>query len=115
MSTDPEQNNDHNDKDNNTIKNNQANDNNQDIKELIKIPFVKDLLVKIDVLKNGILKERQKTSEQAKKIKELEEELTKKAEQLQILIQEKIEYEKKRKKKRKKKKKIKIIRIVQLP
>ena len=73
MSTEPEQNNDQKDKDNNIIKN-QTNDNSQDIKELIKIQFVKDLLVKIDVLKNGILKERQKTTEQAKKIKELEEE-----------------------------------------
>ena len=99
MSTEPEQNNDQKDKDNNIIKNNQTNDNSQDIKELIKIQFVKDLLVKIDVLKNGILKERQKTTEQAKKIKELEEELTKKAEQLQILIQEKVEYEKKKKEK----------------
>ena len=100
MSTDTEQNNDHDkDKDNNDKKNNQSNENNQDIKELLKIPFVKDLLVKIDVLKNGIIKERQKTNEQAQKIKEIEEELTKKSEQLQILIQEKAEFEKKKKEK----------------
>ncbi len=98
MSTDPEQKNDQ-VNNNNNKKINQVNDNNQDIKELLKIPFVKDLLVKIDVLKNGILKERQKTTEQAQKIKAIEEELTKKTEQIQILIQEKIEYEKKKKEK----------------
>ena len=53
-------------------KENQDKLNNIDIKELIKIPFVKELLVKIDVLKNGLLDERKKNS---KKIKELEEEI----------------------------------------
>ena len=73
-------------------KENQNKLNNIDIKELIKIPFVKELLVKIDVLKNGLLDERKKNS---KKIKELEEEIKSKSEQIKTLIQEKNDYEKK--------------------
>ena len=79
----------------NNKKDNQNKINNNDIKELIKIPFVKELLVKIDVLKNGLLDERKKTSILANKIKELEEEIKSKAEQIKILIKEKNDYEKK--------------------
>jgi hypothetical protein len=84
-----------NDKENDDIKNNKIQiDPNVDVKELIKIPFVKDLVVKIDVLKNGIISERKKTSLLNNKIKELEEELKSKSEQIKSLTQEKENYEK---------------------
>lgn len=86
------QENDNNKKEN---QNDQNKQNNIDIKELIKIPFVKELLVKIDVLKNGLLDERKKTSILANKIKELEGEVKSKVEQIKTLIQEKNDYEKK--------------------
>ena len=86
------QENDNNKKEN---QNNQNKLNNIDIKELIKIPFVKELLVKIDVLKNGLLDERKKTTLLANKIKELDVEIKAKAEQIKTLIQEKDDYEKK--------------------
>ena len=79
----------------NNKKDNQNKINNIDIKELIKIPFVKELLVKIDVLKNGLLDERKKTTLLANKIKELDVEIKAKAEQIKTLIQEKNDYEKK--------------------
>ena len=79
----------------NNKKDNQNKLNNNDIKELIKIPFVKELLVKIDVLKNGLLDERKKTTLLANKIKELDVEIKAKAEQIKTLIQEKNDYEKK--------------------
>lgn len=96
------------------------NNNNVD-KELLHNPFVKDLLVKIDVLKNGVIKERKLNSdldakckkfeaeleEKNKKIEEitkynkkLEEEIVAKTNQMQTLIQEKTELEKKAKAKK---------------
>ena len=95
MSTEPEN---KNEKDNNNNKNNnQSKENNQEISELIKKPFVKQLLIKIDVLKNGVLEERQKVTALTQKIKDLQEELKLKSEQIKILVQEKVEYEKKEK------------------
>ena len=97
MSTEAENNNE---KDNNNNKNNnQAKENNQEISELIKKPFVKQLLIKIDVLKNGVLEERQKVTALSQKINELQEEAKLKSEQIKILVQEKVEYEKKQKEK----------------
>ena len=69
--------------------------------ELLKSPFVNDLLVKIDVLKNGIIKEREintelntKLKEFTSKIKNLEDELVSKTGQIKTLIQEKMDLEK---------------------
>ena len=64
-------------------------------KDLIKVPFVKDLIVKVDVLKNGVLNERKKTTTLAKKIEELESEIKTKTEQIKNLMQEKNDLEKK--------------------
>ena len=62
-----------------------------DKNELIKInPFVIDLLVKFDVLKKGIVEERKKTSILVAKIKQLEEELNSKTNEIKKLTQEKI-------------------------
>ena len=80
----------------NTSNNN--NDNNKaidysklDKNELIKSnPFVIDLLVKFDVLKKGIVEERKKTSILVAKIKQLEEELNSKTNEIKKLTQEKI-------------------------
>ena len=80
---------------------NSSNNNNEDNKtidyskldknELIKSnPFVIDLLVKFDVLKKGIVEERKKTSILVAKIKELEEELNSKTNEIKKLTQEKI-------------------------
>jgi len=79
----------------NTSNNN--NDNNKaidysklDKNELIKSnPFVIDLLVKFDVLKKGIVEERKKTSILVAKIKQLEEELNSKINEIKKLTQEK--------------------------
>ena len=63
---------------------------NLDKNELIKQnPFVKDLLVKIDVLKKGVIDERKKTTILVSKIKTLEEELNTKNNEIQKLSQEK--------------------------
>ena len=43
---------------NTTTNNIQNNINNLSKEELLKQPFIKDLLIKIDVLKNGIIKEK---------------------------------------------------------
>ena len=77
---------------------------NIDIKELIKIPFVKDLIVKVDVLKNGIINERAKTSSLTNKIEELQLDIKSKSEQIKILIKEKMDFEKKEKEWEKEKK-----------
>ena len=80
---------------------NSSNNNNKDNKtidyskldknELIKSnPFVIDLLVKFDVLKKGIVEERKKTSILVAKIKQLEEELNSKTNEIKKLTQEKI-------------------------
>ena len=79
---------------------NSSNNNNEDNKtidyskldknELIKSnPFVIDLLVKFDVLKKGIVEERKKTSILVAKIKQLEEELNSKINEIKKLTQEK--------------------------
>ena len=79
----------------NDKKNNQNLPDNIDVKDLIKIPFVKDLIVKVDVLRKGIITEREKTTSLTNKIEELELEVKSKSEQIKILIQEKMNYEKK--------------------
>ena len=79
---------------------NTSNNNNDNIKaidyskldknELIKSnSFVIDLLVKFDVLKKGIVEERKKTSILVAKIKQLEEELNSKINEIKKLTQEK--------------------------
>ena len=52
-------------------------------------PFVKDLLVKLEILKKGIVEERKKTNIHATKIKKLEEELANKNNEIKQLTQEK--------------------------
>ena len=83
------------DNNNNNKQSNQELIEKLDVKELIKIPFVKDLIVKVDVLKNGVLNERKKTTTLAKKIEELESEIKTKTEQIKNLVQEKNDLEKK--------------------
>ena len=46
--------------------------------EILKDPYVKELLVKIDVLKNGIIKERKINTDLSSKLKKIEAELTSK-------------------------------------
>ena len=46
--------------------------------EILKDPYVKELLVKIDVLKNGIIKERKINADLSSKLKKIEAELTSK-------------------------------------
>ena len=53
-------------------------------------PFVKDLLVKFEVLKKGIVDERKKTNICVSKIKKLEEELASKNNEIKKLTQERI-------------------------
>jgi chromosome segregation ATPase len=77
----------------NSITSNSAN-NVPQVKELIKIPYVKDLLVKMDILKNGIKSERNKNKLYENQIKQLENELNSKMEQIQTLSQSKSEIEK---------------------
>ena len=62
--------------------------------EILKEQKIKDLLIKIDVLKNGIIKERKTNAELTSKIAKLEEELVSKTSQIKILIQEKMDLEK---------------------
>ena len=80
----------------NSIQNNNSGGyENLDIKELQKIPFIKELLVKLDVLKNGIIKERKDKKILEDQIKQLEGELSSKTEQLKNMSVEKMEIEKK--------------------
>ena len=93
---------------NNNIKKNINNSNNNQVpinKELLKEPFVKELLVKIDILKSGIIKERNTNAELSSKLKKFESELTSKIikseeelvsknSQIKTLIQEKVDLEK---------------------
>ena len=51
--------------------------------ELTKDPYVKELIIKIDVLKKGIIKERKINSDLTSKLKKIEQELTSKIVQLQ--------------------------------
>ena len=80
---------------NNIQNNNPGGYENLDIKELQKIPFIKELLVKLDVLKNGIIKERKDKKILEDQIKQLEGELSSKTEQLKNISVEKMEIEKK--------------------
>ena len=80
---------------NNIQNNNPGGYENLDIKELQKIPFIKELLVKLDVLKNGIIKERKDKKILEDQIKQLEGELSSKTEQLKNMSLEKMEIEKK--------------------
>ena len=90
---------------NNKSNNIQNNSNNLSKEELLKQPFIKDLLIKIDVLKNGIIKEKKLNQELTAKLKKFEveltskiikseEELVSKTSQIKTLIQEKIDLEK---------------------
>ena len=85
--------------------------------ELLNNPYVQDLLLKIDVLKRGIFKERKTNQELSAKLKKfeaeltskivaLEEEVISKTSQVKMLIQEKINLEKKLKTQQAEKKKI---------
>ena len=69
-----------------------------DKNELIKNnAFVKDLLVKLDVLKKGIVDERKKTVILISKIKQLEDELNSKSSEIKKMQQEQINKEEKTK------------------
>ena len=64
---------------------------NLDKNELVKQnAFVKDLVVKLDVLKKGVVDERKKTALLISKIKQLEEELNNKNNEIKKLSQEKL-------------------------
>ena len=91
---------------NKKISNTLSNKNGNNIKEeLLKDPIIKDLLVRIDVLKNGIIEERDKNKELSAKLKKfeveltsktikMEEELYSKTGQIKTLIKEKMDLEK---------------------
>ena len=74
---------------------NKINENNIDYVNLDKNilikqnPFVKDLLVKLDILKKGIVEEKKKTSALSSKIKNFEEEIKNKNKEIGKLILEK--------------------------
>ena len=95
---------------------NSTSSNSQDNQEIMNHPYVQDLLLKIDVLKRGILKERKTNQELNEKLKKFEQELTSKiikleeelvckSSQVKTLIQEKMDLEKKLKEQKVKKKK----------
>lgn len=65
-----------------------------ELKEILKNPFVKELLSKYDFLKNYIKNERNKNKIFENQVKELEEELNKQKEENKKLSQEKEEVEK---------------------
>ena len=65
----------------------------EDTKELNKNPYVKDLLVKIDVLKKGILNERKKNSALSAQNQQLETEINSKEKEIRLLIKEKLDLE----------------------
>ena len=86
MSTENEKKNE----ENNNIENNQIDYANLDKNQLIKQnAYVKDLLVKLDVLKKGIVDERKKTVLLISKVKQLEEELNNKNNEIKQLKEEK--------------------------
>ena len=90
MSTEEEQNS----QNNPTEENNIIDYANLDKNELIKKnPFVIDLLVKLDVLKKGIVEERKKTTILVSKIKQQEEEIISKTNEIKIISQEKTKNE----------------------
>ena len=82
MSTEEEQNPSNNSNEEKTLIDYSKLDKNELIK---KNPFVMDLLVKFDVLKKGIVEERKKTSILVSKIKQLEEELNTKTNEIKKL------------------------------
>ena len=65
----------------------------EDTKELNKNPYVKDLLVKIDVLKKGILNERKKNSALSAQNQQLETEINSKEKEIRLLSKEKVDLE----------------------
>ena len=76
---------------NNVKQNNNIDYANLDKNELVKQnAFVKDLVVKLDVLKKGVVDERKKTALLISKIKQLEEELNNKNNEIKKLSQEKL-------------------------
>ena len=64
-----------------------------EIEELKKKPFVKDLLVKLDVLKNAIIKDRKSISALKAQIEQLQTELNKKENEIRNLCKEKVKLE----------------------
>jgi septal ring factor EnvC (AmiA/AmiB activator) len=64
-----------------------------DNKELNKNPYVKELLVKIDVLKKGIISERKKNKALTAQNTQLETELNNKENEIRKLCKEKVELE----------------------
>lgn len=68
--------------------NNKANDKSHN-DDLSKDPYVKELIIKIDVLKKGIIKERKINSDLTSRLKTIEQELTSKIVQLQDELAEK--------------------------
>ena len=90
MSTEEEQNSQNNPTEENSIIDYANLDKNELIK---KNPFVIDLLVKLDVLKKGIVEERKKTTILVSKIKQQEEEIISKTNEIKILSQEKTKNE----------------------
>ena len=90
MSTENEEKNE----ENNNIENNKIDYANLDKNQLIKEnAYVKDLLVKLDVLKKGIVDERKKTVILISKVKQLEEELNNKNNEIKKLTEEKLNSE----------------------
>jgi DNA repair exonuclease SbcCD ATPase subunit len=95
---------------------NSTSSNSQENQEIMNHPYVQDLLLKIDVLRRGILKERKTNQELQDKLKKfemelsskiikLEEELVSKTSQVKTLIQEKMDLEQKLKQQKASKKK----------
>lgn len=65
----------------------------EDAKDLNKNPYVKDLLVKIDVLKKGILNERKKNAALSAQNEQLETEINSKEKEIRLLSKEKVDLE----------------------
>ena len=64
-----------------------------EIEELKKKPYVKDLLVKLDVLKNAIIKDRKSISALKAQIEQLQTELNNKENEIRNLCKEKVKLE----------------------
>ena len=90
MSTENEEKNEDKNEENKINENNNIDYTNLDKNELIKQnAFVKDLLVKLDVLKKGVVDERKKTSVLLSKVKKFEEEIKSKNMEINKLLIEK--------------------------
>ena len=90
MSTENEEKNEEKKGENKINENNNIDYTNLDKNILVKQnPFVKDLLIKLDVLKKGIVDERKKTSVLLSKIKKYEEDIKNKNKEISKLILEK--------------------------